>query len=43
MHALEVIDAAGAVRALGKPMTGIVLQDRKGTQLGEFGNPPGIR
>jgi FAD-dependent urate hydroxylase len=42
MEALEVIDAAQPVRALGKPMTGIVLQDWKGNQLGEFGNPPGI-
>jgi 2-polyprenyl-6-methoxyphenol hydroxylase-like FAD-dependent oxidoreductase len=42
MAALEVIDAAQPVRALGKPMTGIVLQDWKGGRLGEFGNPPGV-
>ncbi|NUR70893.1 MAG: FAD-dependent monooxygenase [Hamadaea sp.] len=42
MEALKVIDADEPVRALGKPMTGIVLQDWKGDRLGEFGNPPGI-
>ncbi|MEV0268235.1 NAD(P)/FAD-dependent oxidoreductase [Hamadaea sp. NPDC050747] len=42
MEALRVIDAAEPVRALGKPMTGIVLQDWKGRPLGEFGNPPGV-
>jgi 2-polyprenyl-6-methoxyphenol hydroxylase-like FAD-dependent oxidoreductase len=42
MDALDVIGAADAVRPLGHPMTGIVLQDWKGGRLGEFGNPPGI-
>jgi FAD-dependent urate hydroxylase len=42
MEALDLVGAADAARKLGKPMTGIVLQDWKGNPLGEFGNPPGI-
>ncbi|MFF1480156.1 FAD-dependent oxidoreductase [Streptomyces sp. NPDC058301] len=42
MDALDVIGAGDVVRPLGMPMTGIVLQDWKGADLGEFGNPPGV-
>lgn len=42
MAALDVIGAGDVVRPLGMPMTGIVLQDWKGADLGEFGNPPGV-
>ena len=40
--ALDVIGAGHAVRTVGVPMTGIVMQDWRGRRLGEFGNPPGV-
>ncbi|HEY3481132.1 MAG TPA: FAD-dependent monooxygenase [Streptomyces sp.] len=42
LDALDVIGAAQAIRTVGKPMTGIVLQDWAGRRLAEFGNPPGV-
>jgi FAD-dependent urate hydroxylase len=42
LDALDVIGASDAIRPMGKPMTGIVLQDWAGRRLGEFGNPPGV-
>ncbi|WP_228010806.1 FAD-dependent oxidoreductase [Nonomuraea phyllanthi] len=42
LFALDALDLGDIVRPLGKPMTGIVLQDWKSGRLGEFGNPPGI-
>ncbi|MBT2232900.1 NAD(P)/FAD-dependent oxidoreductase [Nonomuraea sp. NEAU-A123] len=43
VDALDAIDCADLIQPLGAPMTGIVLQDWKGSPLAEFGNPPGIR
>ncbi|MDH6119557.1 FAD-dependent urate hydroxylase [Kitasatospora sp. GAS204A] len=42
LDALDAIGLGELVRPLGRPMTGIVLQDWAGRRLGEFGNPPGV-
>ena len=42
LDALDVIDLGPLIRPLGRPMTGIVMQDWAGRRLGEFGNPPGV-
>jgi 2-polyprenyl-6-methoxyphenol hydroxylase-like FAD-dependent oxidoreductase len=45
LHALDVIDAGEAVRAVGQPIVRMVMEDGAGAQLGEFpglaGLPPG--
>ncbi len=42
LDALDAIGVGHLVRPLGRPMTGIVMQDWAGRRLGEFGNPPGV-
>lgn len=42
LDALDAIGVGDPVRPLGRPMTGIVMQDWAGRRLGEFGNPPGV-
>ncbi|GAA1241928.1 FAD-dependent monooxygenase [Kitasatospora nipponensis] len=42
LDALDLIGLGSLVRPLGRPMTGIVLQDWAGRRLAEFGNPPGV-
>jgi len=42
LDALDVIGAGDLVRPAGADTTGIVMQDWKGSRLGEFANPPGV-
>jgi FAD-dependent urate hydroxylase len=42
LDAFDVIGLGDLVRPAGAPMTGMVMQDWKGTRIGEFGNPPGV-
>jgi FAD-dependent urate hydroxylase len=42
LEALDVLGLGDLIRPVGRPMTGIVMQDWAGRRLGEFGNPAGV-
>jgi FAD-dependent urate hydroxylase len=42
LNALAVLGADEAVRRIGLPMTGIVMESWNGRRLAEFGTPPGL-